>query len=89
MTVAGILISSVKVLAALTSTEADRCGWDRWLTLNNRRQAVGIKPDSTPRLKGARYKYLTKLLMPTQPLLTLHVMHTSTYIINQSPPLLG
>jgi len=45
--------------------------------------------DSTPRLEGARYKYLTKLLMPTQPLLTLHVMHTSTYIINQSPPLLG
>jgi len=29
VTVAGILISSVKVLAALTSAEADRCGWVR------------------------------------------------------------
>ena len=89
MTVAGILISSVKVLAALTSDEADRCGWDQWLTLNNRRQSVGLKPDSTPRLERARYKHLTKLFTPTQPFLTLHVMHTLAHIINQTPPLLG
>ena len=28
-------------------------------TLNNRRQSVGLKPDSRPRLEGVRYKYLT------------------------------
>ena len=33
-----------------------RCGWDRWLTLNNRRQSVRPKPDSRPRLEGARQK---------------------------------
>ena len=89
VTVAGILISSVKMLAALTSAETDRCGWHRWLTLNTRRQSVGPKQDSRPRLETARYKYLTKLLTPTQPFLTLHVMHTFAYITNQSPPLLG
>ena len=46
VTVADILISSVKMLAALTSAEADRCGWDCWLTLNNRRRSIGPKPDS-------------------------------------------
>jgi len=39
--------------------------------LNNRRQSVGPKPDSRPRLEGARYKYLTScscLLTPPTPL---------------------
>jgi len=38
---------------------------------NNRRQSIGPKPDSRPCLEGARYKYLTNLLTPTQPSLTL------------------
>jgi len=83
------LDNSIKMLAALTSAEANRCGWDCWLTLNNRRQSVGPEPDSRPCLEGVRYKYLTKLLTPTQPFLALHVMHTFAYIINQTPPLLG
>jgi len=29
------------MLAALTLAKADRCGWDRWQTLNNRCQSVG------------------------------------------------
>ena len=37
----------------------------RWIT-GVSRQSIGPKPDSRPRLEGARYKYLTKLLMPTQ-----------------------
>jgi len=73
----------------LTSAKADRCGWDHWLALKNRRQSVRPKPDSRPRLEGALYKYLTKLLSPTQSLLTLHVMQTIACIINQSPLLLG
>ena len=75
--------------AALTLAEADRCGWDHWLTLNNRRQSVGPKLDSRPHLEGASYKYLTKLLKPTQLFFSLHIMHTFAYIINQSPPVLG
>jgi len=56
--------------------------------LNNRRQSVGPKPDSRPRLEGARYKYLTScscLLTPHHP----SVMHTLAHIINLTPPLLG
>jgi len=56
VTVAGILISSVKVSAALTWTEADRVGWGHWLTLNNRCQSVRPNPDSRPRLEEAHYK---------------------------------
>jgi len=70
VTIAGILISSVKVLAALTSAEADRNGWDHWLTLNNRHQSIEPKPDSRPRLEGVHYKYLTscsRLLSPSSP----------------------
>ena len=81
LTVAGILISSVKVLATLTSAKADRCGWVHWLTLNNRRQSIGPKPGSRPRLKGAHYQVPDKLLTPTQPFLTLQSCthsHTSS-----------
>jgi len=49
--------------------------------LNNRHQSIGLKPDSRPRLEGARYKYLTKLLTPTQPFLALQSCthsHTSS-----------
>jgi len=87
MTVAGILISSIKVLAALSSAEADRCGWDRWLTVNNRHQSIGPKPDSRPRLEGARYKYMTscsRLLSPSS-----HYSHAHTHTHHQrdsSPP---
>jgi len=66
---------SVKVSAALTSAEAHRFGWVRWLTLNNRRQSVGPKPDSRPRLEGACYKYLTccsRLLSPSSPFSCTH-----------------
>ena len=35
------------------------------------RQSVGPKPDSRPRLEWVHYKYLTKLLTPSQPFLTL------------------
>ena len=76
--VARKMTRSVKVLAALTSAEADRYGWDRWLTLNNRRQSIGPKPDSRSRLEGARYKYLTsclRLLSPSSPFSHAH-MHS-------------
>jgi len=52
------------------------------------RQSIGPKPDSKPRLEGARYKYLTScscLLTHPHPSVT----HTFTHIINQTPPLLG
>ena len=76
----------VKVLATLTSAEADRCSWDHRLTLNNRRQSIGPKPDSRPRLEGARYKYLTKLLMPTQPFLALQSrIHSHTSLTKLLP----
>jgi len=80
----------VKVLATLTSAEADRCSWDHRLTLNNRRQSIGPKPDSRPRLEGACYKYLTScscLLIPTSPFSHAHTR--LAHIINQTPPLLG
>jgi len=38
--------------------------------LNNRRQSIGPKPDSRPRLEGAGYKYLTscsRLFSPSSP----------------------
>jgi len=39
------------------------------MSLNNRRQSIGPKPDSRPRLEGARYKYLTSCscLLSTHP----------------------
>jgi len=52
--------------------------------LNNKRQSIGPKPDSRPRLEGARCKYDDKLLTHTQPF-----SHAHTHIINQTPPLLG
>jgi len=85
-----LLISHIwsQASAALTLTELDRLGWVRWLTLNNRRQSIGPKPDSMPRLEWARYKCLTScscLLTPPHPSVT----HTLGHIINQTPPLLG
>jgi len=87
VTVAGILISSVKVLAALTLAEVDRCGWDRWLTLNIRRQSIGPKPDSRPRIEGSRYKYLTscsRLLSPSSPFS--HAYTRTHHQPDSSPP---
>jgi len=58
VTVAGILISSITVPAALMLAEVGRLGW------------VGPLTDSRPRLEGARYKYLTscsRLLSPSSP----------------------
>jgi len=55
----------------------------RWLTLNNRHQSVGPKPDSRPRLEAARYKCLTscwRLLSPSSPFN--HAQsHTSTRLL--------
>jgi len=53
--------------------------------LNNRRQSIGPKPDSRPRLEGARYKYLTScscLLPPPHPSVT----HTRTHHQPDSSP---
>ena len=65
----------------------DRLGWVRWLTMNNRRQSIGPKPDSRPRLERARYKYLTScscLLTPPHPSVT----HTFAHMTqpDSSPP---
>jgi len=84
VTIAGILISSIKVLAA-----ADRCSWDRWLTLNNRRQSIGPKPDSRRRLEGARYQVPDKAAHSYSALHYPSVTHTLTHIINQTPALPG
>jgi len=64
---------------------SDRVGCVRWLMLNNRRQSLGPKPDSRPRLEGARYKYLTScscLLTPPHPSVT----HTRTHHQPDSSP---
>jgi len=55
---------------------SDRLGWVCWLMLNNRRQSIGPKPDSRPRLEGVRYKYLTScscLLSPPSPFSHAHI----------------
>jgi len=63
-----------------------RCGQDRWLTLNNRHQSTGPRPDSRPCPEGARYKYLTncsRLLSPTSPF---SHAHTRTHHQPNSSP---
>ena len=85
----GILISTAKVLAATTSTKADRCSWDHWLTLNNRRQSIGPKLDSRPCLEGARYQIPDKAAHACWALPYPSVTHTLAHIINQTPPLPG
>ena len=56
---------------------SDRLGWVHWLTLNNRRQSIGPKPDSRPRLEGARYKYLKSCYSPLLTLQSCTHSHTS------------
>jgi len=89
VTVAGILISSVKVLATLTWAEADRCGWTsgwRWIigaSQSGLSQTVGHV------LKGHVRSNLTscsRLLSPPHP--TYHA-YTRIHSSTKSPPLLG
>ena len=87
--IAGILISTVKVLAAPTSAEADRCSWIRWLTLNNRRQSVGAKLDSRQRLEGVHYQVLDKAAHAYSAFPYPSVTCTLTHIINQTSSLPG
>jgi len=87
--IAGILISTVKVLAAPTSAEADRCSWVRWLTVNNRRQSIVPKLDSRPCLEGARCQVPDKATHLYSALPYPSVTHTLAHIINQTPPLPG
>jgi len=51
--------------------------------LNNRRQSVGPKPDSRPRLEGACCKYLTSCLCLLTPP---HPSVTHTHQPDSSPP---
>jgi len=54
--------------------------------LNNKRQSIGPRPDSRPRLEGARYKYPTncsRLLSPTSPF---SHAHTRTHHQPDSSP---
>jgi len=89
VTTADILISSVKVRVAPTLAEADRCSWDRWLALNNRRQSIGPKPDSRPCLEGARFQVCDKAAHVYSGLPYHSVTHTLAHIINQTPLLPG
>jgi len=70
----------------LTLAEVDRCGWDHWRTLNNRRQSIGPKPDSRPRLEVACYKYLTSCSRLLSPSLPSSHAHTCTHHQPDSSP---
>jgi len=75
-----------KVPAVLMSGEVNWFGWVRWLTLNNRRQLIGPKPDSRPRLEGARYKYLTRCSRLLSPSSSFSHAHSRTHHQPDSSP---
>jgi len=58
--------------------------------LNNRRQSIGPRPDSRPRLKGAHYKYLTNCSCLLSPTSAFSHAHTQTHHQpDSSPPVLA
>jgi len=83
------MISSVKVPVAPMLAEVDRCSWDHWLTLNNRRRSFGPKLDNRPRLEGVWYLVHDKAAHAYSALPYPSVTHTLAHIINQTPALPG